>query len=543
MGSLICHAHVHDTLFDLRVAVATSRAEDEFKHFWCESFEDNETGTILHYVPSKQPIFACEVGVEREDVWYSLEGCADGKVVAEVDVPEGGEETKDYSRVRVLDAVYRVGDVVYLTPKRGNRYEVFVLERIEKRGFERACEARIHWRRFWKRDKVVSDGSINEYLIGREEEVVVVEKFVERVAGKVSSMEFVRDGGELPVHLREFIAGAGKVFWFSKGWDEEKKEVVKLPEENEMERRFPPWNPPKQAMDLPSAQKSPFKPLRMFEVYAGVGGSGLGLDLSGATISRYAIDANRRVLQANRLNCPDPSYLNILHAESGSALRASILYWKKQSTSKGKLSASPASKKSWPTPGEIDLLIAGPPCQGFARENRFTETDDAVINRSQYWVTLSWIEYLQPKYCFIENVFNITRHKDSAGIPIVIKIIFTLRRLGYQVRPVTLSALQHGLAQNRVRLIVVGVKKGYDMLDDVTVTHMYNDKIRTVGDTGSGERLMGVDKVDYSFMRSRCLRDVVGGLKRIGDNGNVPVSLVCAYVNVRKGFDVSFFVL
>lgn len=38
--------------------------------------------------------------------------------LAEADGPEGGGEIKDYSRIMVMDAVYRIGDVVYLTPKR-----------------------------------------------------------------------------------------------------------------------------------------------------------------------------------------------------------------------------------------------------------------------------------------------------------------------------------------------------------------------------------------------------------------------------------------
>ena len=54
--------------------------------------------------------------------------------------------------------------------------------------------------------------------------------------------------------------------------------------------------------------------------------------------------------------------------------------------------------------GEVGVFFAGPPCQGFSRMNFFLDARKAHLNRLQYLVCLSWVDYLKPEYVYIENV-------------------------------------------------------------------------------------------------------------------------------------------
>lgn len=55
-----------------------------------------------------------------------------------------------------------------------------------------------------------------------------------------------------------------------------------------------------------------------------------------------------------------------------------------------------------PRPGDIDLLLAGPPCQDYSGLNRFKAKHDNRKALVALAVTVT--EYLRPKYVMIENV-------------------------------------------------------------------------------------------------------------------------------------------
>lgn len=51
-----------------------------------------------------------------------------------------------------------------------------------------------------------------------------------------------------------------------------------------------------------------------------------------------------------------------------------------------------------PTPGEVDLVLAGPPCQDYSGLNRFKSAHDA--KKALVAVALSIVEYLQVRRSF-----------------------------------------------------------------------------------------------------------------------------------------------
>ncbi len=103
---------------------------------------------------------------------------------------------------------------------------------------------------------------------------------------------------------------------------------------------------------------------------------------------------------------------------------------------------------------DIDLIIGGPPCQGFSVAGKRIVDD---IRNKLYKSFVSFVEYFSPKAFVMENVPNIL----SIGDGIVRESILTdFRNLGYDVKYKILTASDYGVPQNRRRAIFVGLKKG-----------------------------------------------------------------------------------
>lgn len=99
-------------------------------------------------------------------------------------------------------------------------------------------------------------------------------------------------------------------------------------------------------------------------------------------------------------------------------------------------------------PGELDLLIGGPPCQGFSknvpRKNRFLEDPrNQLVSRF-----LEYIEYLKPQALIMENVAEMKNGFEGAYTTEVIK---RLENAGYRVGVKVLYAPEYGVPQRRRR--------------------------------------------------------------------------------------------
>lgn len=99
--------------------------------------------------------------------------------------------------------------------------------------------------------------------------------------------------------------------------------------------------------------------------------------------------------------------------------------------------------------GELGLLNACPPCQGFSTLGTGDETDE----RNDLVTTVrAFIKELEPKAFILENVLGLARDRRLKGL------IDAARRLGYGVKTYRVNATEFGVAQNRRRLIVIGVR-------------------------------------------------------------------------------------
>lgn len=111
---------------------------------------------------------------------------------------------------------------------------------------------------------------------------------------------------------------------------------------------------------------------------------------------------------------------------------------------------------------DIDIIIGGPPCQGFSRLNYWDKDRDNDPRNKLFYQYLRFVEELQPKALLIENVKNVLVAKEGF-VPQAITTI--LDSLGYSVSCSIVCAADFGVPQMRERAIFIALKKEYGLFD------------------------------------------------------------------------------
>ncbi len=111
-------------------------------------------------------------------------------------------------------------------------------------------------------------------------------------------------------------------------------------------------------------------------------------------------------------------------------------------------------------PGEIDLLVGGPPCVAFSKSGFYLEykregRDPRASFLGDY---LRFLDALRPAAFIMENVFGLAYRNQSA--PFFERLRSGVMRLGYSFTYEVLNAADYGVPQNRQRLFVIGARDG-----------------------------------------------------------------------------------
>lgn len=188
--------------------------------------------------------------------------------------------------------------------------------------------------------------------------------------------------------------------------------------------------------------------LRLADLFCGTGPMSLGVIEAGRAlgidiIPTFAIDFERAAADNYKLNFPSAHVVNddivkCLNGECGSDIT-------KEETALVK------------AVGQIDFLIAGPPCQGHSDLNNHTRRNDP---RNQLlFRACRFVELFRPKYFIIENVQGIRHDKNN----VLGQAKSFLISLGYNLSDNLLLASKFGVAQNRRRFILVGSTADLDI--------------------------------------------------------------------------------
>ena len=166
------------------------------------------------------------------------------------------------------------------------------------------------------------------------------------------------------------------------------------------------------------------------ELCAGAGGLSSGLQASGIEIA-LAVEKDPHAAATYRANFPDVALLEgDICALSGEGVLRKI-----------------GAKK-----GDLGVLVAGLPCQGFSESNRRTRTATNPRNRL-YREVLKLLPEIHPRWFIIENVAGIAT-LNSGGFQE--EMIREFEEAGYRVESNVLNAGDFGVAQSRRRVFIVG---------------------------------------------------------------------------------------
>jgi DNA (cytosine-5)-methyltransferase 1 len=185
------------------------------------------------------------------------------------------------------------------------------------------------------------------------------------------------------------------------------------------------------------------------DLFAGCGGLSLGLHNAGWR-GLFAIEKNadafatlRHNLIINREHFAWPDWLNAENIDINDLLE----------THRNELMA---------LRNHVDLVVGGPPCQGFSMAGERKGND--VRNRL-YNVYINFVELVQPRMLFFENVHGFTvgfnrkyRGQEKKGEPYSEKLVKALEKLGYRVASRVILVSEYGVPQKRKRFILFAIR-------------------------------------------------------------------------------------
>jgi DNA (cytosine-5)-methyltransferase 1 len=190
-------------------------------------------------------------------------------------------------------------------------------------------------------------------------------------------------------------------------------------------------------------------PVKYIDLFAGCGGISLGLHKSGLQ-GLFAVEKNSDAFLTLKHNLID----NHKHFQWPEWLP--VRNWNVNSLLKDE------NKKNLEgLSGQVDLIVGGPPCQGFSIAGKRRASDDRNRLIQSY---LSFVESVQPRAILFENVHGFTfkylnsrNHKKIAYSDIVIN---KLIELGYtDACGEMIDMSEYGVPQRRKRFIVIGTKE------------------------------------------------------------------------------------
>ncbi|PAF55084.1 DNA cytosine methyltransferase [Mycoplasmopsis agassizii] len=187
---------------------------------------------------------------------------------------------------------------------------------------------------------------------------------------------------------------------------------------------------------------------------------------------------------------------------------------------------------------KVDVIIGGPPCQGFSSANRYGHLKDDPRNKL-FFEYLRFVKIIQPKAFVIENVAGILTKDNGFAKNRILEIT---EELGYRVTYNVLNASDFGVPQVRRRAVFVAIRNDLDFDFDITSLKPYKTKFTVfdaIGDLFDSNLEMENEFLNYvrdlddykqikNHEESKHSKAVVERIKHVPQGGNwrdVPVNL------------------
>lgn len=231
------------------------------------------------------------------------------------------------------------------------------------------------------------------------------------------------------------------------------------------------------------------KPLKVIDLFCGCGGMSKGLTDAGLDIIA-GIDIWDKAIESYRKNFKHHAIQEDLTKLSPA--RFNLIYNTSNTV--------------------IDLIVGGPPCQGFSIAGKRNTKDP---RNSLFMEYVKYIDYFKPRVFMMENVIGILSMRTEQGEK-VIDIILSMFNINYNCIITKLYASDFEVPQNRRRTIIIGVRK------DLNIIPQEPKKILSVENRVAVKTiLLPRDEVDSSYYLSeRALTGIKNKKNKSRGKGN-----------------------
>ncbi|KAH9315101.1 hypothetical protein KI387_023728, partial [Taxus chinensis] len=273
--------------------------------------------------------------------------------------------------------------------------------------------------------------------------------------------------------------------------------------------------------------------LSTLDIFAGCGGLSEGLEKSGATFTKWAIEYEEPAAEAFKLNHPETE----VFCQNCNVILRSIM--EKGGDTDDCISTSEAIEQSskltdeqkhkLPLPGQVDFINGGPPCQGFSGMNRFNQRTWSKVQCEMILAFLSYADYFRPKFFLLENVRNFVSFNKGQTFRLTLA---SLLEMGYQVRFGVLQAGNYGVSQSRKRAFIWAASPDESLPEWPEPMHVFASSQLKISLPGGLQYAAIKDASLGAPFRSMTVRDTIGDLPLVGNGadkleityGNAPVS-------------------
>lgn len=172
----------------------------------------------------------------------------------------------------------------------------------------------------------------------------------------------------------------------------------------------------------------------VIDLFSGVGGLSLGFRMAGYDVL-LANEIDSSIAEAYTKNHPETRMINadITSLDIGSVFSQYV--------------------------DKVDVVIGGPPCQGFSQKGQRKSINDPRNFLFRYFFEV--VKYVRPTFFVIENVPNILTAENGYFKQEIAEIF---QGIGYEVNCAVLNAADYGVPQNRHRAFIVGNKISVDFV-------------------------------------------------------------------------------
>lgn len=181
---------------------------------------------------------------------------------------------------------------------------------------------------------------------------------------------------------------------------------------------------------------------------------------------------------------------------------------------------------------KIDVIIGGPPCQGFSIAGKIGRNFIDDERNQLFKEFVRFVEVVKPRIFVMENVAALKTHNKGKTIEEIIK---EFEKIGYTVKCDVLNAVDYGVPQQRRRIFVIGTlgkENKFNFPKKTTKQMTIKDALKDLPELKSGETS---DIPNHNAMNhSKQMLEKMSYVKDGGNRNDIPEDIRPKSGDIRK---------